>query len=86
MFFLSTSHRNSNTFWNAGLCPDWGESTERLSENAKTLSTLGQFALCEPLWSLRTETKNMLLLRGGQQHQLLVLLLLLSSSPPSFFS
>ena len=56
-----------------------GEWADRLSENAKMLSTFSQFASCETLWSLRTETKNMLLFGGGQQHQLLVLLLLLSS-------
>ena len=36
----------------------------RLNENAKILSTLSQFASCETLWSLRTETKNMFLFRG----------------------
>lgn len=63
-----------------------GQWAERLHENSKMLSTLDQFASCEPLWSLRAETKYTLLLRGGQQHQLRVLLLLLSLSLPSFFS
>lgn len=63
-----------------------GEWAVRLNENAKILSTLNQFASCETLWSLRTETKNMFLFRGSWQHQLPVLLLLLSSSLPSFLS
>ena len=63
-----------------------GEWAVRLNENAKILSTLSQFASCETLWSLRTETKNMFLFRGSWQHQLPVLLLLLSSSLPSFLS
>lgn len=42
-----------------------GEWAVRLNENAKILSTLSQFASCETLWSLRTETKNMFLFRGS---------------------
>nr|KAF6489860.1 hypothetical protein HJG59_010262 [Molossus molossus] len=38
-----------------------GEWAERVKENSNMLSTLRQFASCEPLWSLRTETKYMLL-------------------------